>query len=202
MDYVQFVTPYSRQDKARRLLWSIAWLLLARPFPKSVASSWKRFLLRLFGAKMADTAIVYSSAMIVKPWNLEMKDYACIANGVDCYNAAKVTVGVNATVSQRAYLCTASHDITDPHHRQLQAPITIKDRAWVAAEAFIGPGVTVGEGAVVGARATVFRNVESWTVVGGSPARFIKMRTFKNINGGGNTLKLHFAVSLERREAA
>lgn len=179
MDYVHFVTPYSKGDKAKRLLWSLTWLLLARPFPKSIASGWKRFLLRLFGAKIANTAVVYSSATIFKPWNLEMKDYACIADGVDCYNAAKVTIGVNATVSQRAYLCTASHDITDPHHRQTQAPITIKDRAWVASEAFIGPGVTIDEGAVVGARAAVFKNVESWTVVGGNPAKFIKKREYK-----------------------
>ena len=179
MDYIHFETPYSRNDKAKRLLWTVTWLLLARPFPKSVASGWKRFLLRLFGARIANTAIVYSSATIFKPWNLEMKDYACIADGVDCYNAAKVTIGVNATVSQRAYLCTASHDITDPHHRQTQAPITIKDRAWVAAEAFIGPGVTIDEGAVVGACAAVFKNVESWTVVGGNPAKFIKKREYK-----------------------
>lgn len=164
----------------RRLLWSIVWLLFARPFPKSVASGWKRFLLRFFGATMADTAIVYSSATIFKPWNLEMKDYACIADGVDCYNAAKVTIGMNATVSQRAYLCTASHDIADPHHRQTQAPITIEDRAWVAAEAFVGPGITIGEGAVVGARAAVFKDIEAWAVVGGNPAKFIKKRVFKN----------------------
>ena len=58
----------------------------------------------------------------------------------------------------------------------LQSPITLKDNSWVAAEAFVGPGVTIGEGAVVGARAAVFRNVEPWNVVGGNPAKFIKRR--------------------------
>jgi len=144
-----------------------------------VASGWKRFLLRLFGARIADTASVYSSATVFMPWNLEMRDYACIADGVDCYNAAPVTIGVNATVSQRAYLCTASHDISSPHHEQTQRPIVIEDRAWVAAEAFIGPGVTVGRGAVVGARGCVFKNVEPWTVVGGNPAKLIKKRVIK-----------------------
>ena len=105
-----------------------------------------------------------------------MKDHACLASGVDCYNAALIELGVNATVSQRAFLCTASHDITSPCHEQIEIPIVIADRAWVAAEAFIGPGVTVGEGAVVGARAAVFKDVEAWTVVGGNPARFIKKR--------------------------
>ncbi len=176
MDYVNFVSPYSKGNKIKRLIWTVCWTVFARPFPKSVASGWKRFLLRMFGAKMADTAVVYSSATIFMPWNLEMRDYACIASDVDCYNAAPVTVGINATVSQRAYLCTASHDISSSHHEQTQRPIIIENRAWVAAEAFIGPGVTVGEGAVVGARGCVFKDVEPWTVVGGNPARFIKKR--------------------------
>ena len=108
-----------------------------------------------------------------------MKDHACLASGVDCYNAALIELGVNATVSQRAFLCTASHDITSPCHEQIERPIMIADRAWVAAEAFIGPGVTVGKGAVVGARAAVFKDVEPWTVVGGNPARVLKKRVLQ-----------------------
>lgn len=179
MDYMDFISPYSTKNRIKRMLWTISWTVLARPFPKSIASGWKRFLLRLFGAKMADTAIVYSSATIFMPWNLEMKDHACIASGVDCYNAAPIIIGVNTTVSQRAYLCTASHNISSSRHEQIEKPIIIKDRAWVAAEAFIGPGVTIGEGAVVGARAAVFKDVEPWSVVGGNPAKFIKKRIIK-----------------------
>lgn len=186
MDYMNFVSPYSKGNKIRRLLWTVCWTLFARPFPKSMASGWKRFLLRMFGARMADTAVVYSSATIFMPWNLEMKDYACIASGVDCYNAAPVVLGVNATVSQRAYLCTAGHDITDPHHRQTEAPIVIADRAWICAEAFVGQGVTVGEGAVAVPRAVVVKDVEPWTVVGGNPAKYLKMRELINISGGVN----------------
>lgn len=179
MDYMEFKTPYSKSNKAKRLLWTIVWGLFARPFPKSMFAGWKRMLLRLFGAKMSSTAIVYASAKVFMPWNLVMDDYACIADGVDCYNAAPIHIGVNATVSQRAYLCTASHDISDPHHRQIQRPINIEDRAWVCAEAFVGPGVTVGEGAVVGARGCAYKDVEPWTVVGGNPARVIKKRVIK-----------------------
>ena len=98
---------------------------------------------------------------------------------MDCYNAASITIGINATVSQRVYLCTASHNISSSRHEQIEKPIIIEDRAWVAAEAFIGPGVIIGEGAVVGARAAVFKDVESWTVVGGNPAKFIKKRIIK-----------------------
>ena len=173
---IGFTSPYTTGNRIRRMVWTICWNVLARPFPKSTFMAWKRLLLRLFGAEIADTAFVYASASVFMPWNLVMKEHSCLASGVDCYNAATVTIGANATVSQRSYLCTASHDITSPAHPQTQRPITVGDRAWVAAEAFIGPGVTVGEGAVVGARAAVFKDVEAWTVVGGNPAKFLKKR--------------------------
>lgn len=129
--------------------------------------------------KIASTAAVYATARVFQPWLLTMDDYACLAEGVDCYNAAPIHIGRNATVSQRAFLCTASHDITDPHHHQTEAPIVIEDRAWVCAEAFVGQGVTVGEGAVCAARAVVVKDVAPWTVVGGNPSRFIKKEKSK-----------------------
>lgn len=180
MGYIDFKTPYSRWDKVRRLLWTIVWGLLARPLPRSAGRRWKIMLLRLFGAKVAWTANVYSSAKVFKPWLLEMKDYACLASGVDCYNAAPISIGINTTISQRAFLCTAGHDISDPQHHQTDAPIIIKDKAWVCAEAFVGQGVTIGLGAVVCPRGVVVKNVEPWTVVGGNPAKFIKKRVIKD----------------------
>lgn len=176
----KFISPYSTANKIKRLTWSMCWTILAHPFPRSTFMPWKRFLLRLFGAKISDTAWIYPTAKIFMPWNLEMKEYACLGPGVDCYNAAPIIIGKNATVSQRAYLCTASHDITSNSHPQIEKPIIIEDWAWVAAEAFVGPGVTIGEGAVVGARAAVFKDVEPWNVVGGNPAKFIKKRVIKD----------------------
>lgn len=176
----KYIPPYSTANKIKRLAWSVCWTLLARPFPRNIFMSWKRFLLRLFGAKISKTAGVYSSATIFMPWNLEMKEHAVIGPGVDCYNAVPIILGNYAVVSQRTYLCTASHDITLNSHPQIERPIIIEDRAWVAAEAFVGPGVTVGEGAVVGARACVFKDVEPWCVVGGNPAKFIKKRVIKD----------------------
>lgn len=180
IDYMNFTSPYPTTNRIKRMVWIICWNILARPFPRSLANGWKRFLLRLFGAKIAKTAHVYSSAKIFMPWNLEMKAHACIGADVDCYNAAKITIGINATVSKGTYLCTASHNISSPGHEQTENPIIIEDRAWVAAEAFVGPGVTIGEGAVVGARAAVFKDVDPWTVVGGNPAKYIKQRILKN----------------------
>ncbi len=108
-----------------------------------------------------------------------MGEHSCLASEADCYNVAPVFIGAHTTISQGAYLCTASHDVSDPLSRLITAPIRIEDQAWVAAGAFIGMGVTVGQGAVVGARAAVFRDVEPWTIVGGNPAKLLKKRIIK-----------------------
>lgn len=176
IDLSKYHNSLSRKNQLVRMVWSIVWGIFARPLPRSVGSGWKRFLLRLFGAKIAPTAIVYSSAKVYYPANLVMDDYACLASDVDCYNVAPIHIGANSTVSQGAYLCTASHDITNPLNPLITSSIIIMDQVWVAAGAFIGMGVTVGQGAVVGARSAVFKSVEPWTVVGGNPAKFIKKR--------------------------
>lgn len=179
IDLSRYHNALSRKNQVVRMLWTVVWGVFARPLPRSVGSGWKRFLLRLFGARIDATAIVYSSAKVYYPANLTMGAYACLASDVDCYNVAPVTIGDNSTVSQGAYLCTASHDITNPLNPLVTKPIVIEDQAWVAAGAFVGMGVTVGQGAVVGARAAVFKDVEPWTVVGGNPAKFIKRREIR-----------------------
>jgi putative colanic acid biosynthesis acetyltransferase WcaF len=105
-----------------------------------------------------------------------MGDHSSLANGVECYSVAPVTLGVHATVSQRSHICTATHDYNDPAFPLVSRPVSIGSHAWVAAEAFIGPGVTVGEGAVVGARAVAVKDVAPWAVVAGNPARLVKWR--------------------------
>ena len=178
-DLSQYRNVLSRGHQLKRLLWGVCWALLARWLPRSLGCAWKRFLLRCFGAKLSPTAVVYSSTRIYAPWNLEMGEYSCLADEVDCYNVDRVTIGANTTVSQKTYLCTASHDITRPDLPLVTAPIVIADQAWVAADAFIGMGVTIGQGAVVGARAAVFKDVPPWTVVGGNPARTLKQREIR-----------------------
>ncbi len=176
IDISTYVRAQSRKEQIGRLLWAIVWNLFARPIPRSLLSGWKRFLLRCFGAKIHKTAKVYSTAKIYAPWNLEMGAYSCIASGVDFYNADKIIIGSHVAISQKASLYTASHDISSAQNKWISAPIVIEDQAWIAAESFIMMGVTIGQGAVVGARAAVFKNVEPWTVVGGNPAKFIKKR--------------------------
>ena len=178
-EFNKYQNKLSRKHQIVRLAWTFVWALFARPLPRSMGNGWKLFLLRLFGAKIANHAVVYSSAKIYYPANLIMEEYACLASNVDCYNVDVIKVGKGATVSQGASLCTASHDIYSKEHLLVTAPILIESRAWVAAEAFVGMGDTIGEGAVVGARAAVFKNVEPWTIVGGNPAKPIKTRVIK-----------------------
>jgi putative colanic acid biosynthesis acetyltransferase WcaF len=123
---------------------------------------------------------VYPSCRIWAPWNLLIGDYVCLSFDVDCYCVDRVLIGSHTTVSQYSFLCTASHDITSKNMELVTAPIKIGSQAWVAARAFVGPGVEIGDGAVVGACALVTKAVTPWTVVAGNPARFIKNREIRS----------------------
>ncbi|RFF29578.1 putative colanic acid biosynthesis acetyltransferase [Wenzhouxiangella sediminis] len=165
----------STRNRAARVVWQLVWLLLFRPTPR-VMHKWRQFLLRLFGARIAGPSYVYPSARIWAPWNLELGEHATIGENVDCYSVAKIRIGAYSTVSQYSFLCSASHDFRDPAILRgpemplVAAPITIGERAWVTADVFVAPGVTIGDGAVILARSTVVEDVPAWTVMGGNPA--------------------------------
>lgn len=165
--------PHSYRNRIGRVLWTAVWCVFFRPSPRPF-HAWRCWLLRLFGAHIERGAHPYPSARVWAPWNLTMGEGSCLGDHVDCYSVDRVTLEPYATVSQYSLLCTASHDYRVKAMPVITAPIRIGRRAWVAADTFVGPGVTIGEGAVVGARASVFRNVDSWTVVGGNPARILK----------------------------
>jgi putative colanic acid biosynthesis acetyltransferase WcaF len=140
----------------------------------------RHHILQLFGAKITMKSLVYHSCTIYAPWTLEVGEHACIGPDTTLYNKDKIIIGDNTVVSQGCFLCTASHDISKELLSLITAPIVIEDKAWIAADAFIGMGVSIGQGAIVGARSCVFKNVEPWTVVGGNPAKFIKKREIKS----------------------
>ena len=124
------------------------------------------------------------SVRIWAPWQLTVGEEGTVSHYVDCYCVAPVSIGAHATVSQYSFLCTATHDVEDPNMRLVTAPITVGDSAWVCADVFVAPGVKVGEGAVVGARAVVTGDVAAWTVVAGNPARVIGTRQLADDRGG------------------
>lgn len=176
LNLARYRNRHSVQSKAARLLWNVVWSLFFRSTPRGVLYGWRRFLLRLFGAKIGRGVNILPSCKVWQPWKLTMGDYSCLSENVDCYSVDEIIIGDHVVVSQGAYLCCASHDIESPTMELIYKPIVIQSQAWVAARAFVGPGVTIGEGAVVGACAVVTRDVEPWTVVAGNPAKFIKKR--------------------------
>ena len=170
---------FSLSNKIRRAVWNITYLILFRPFSLRFFKKWRIMILRVFGANVSWTSMVNSNVKIWAPWNLELGDYSCLGPRVNCYNQGLISLKNNVTVSQDCSLCASSHDYTSKRHDLFLSPITIHDNAWIAAEAFIGPGVTIGKGSVIGARSAVFKDTEPWTVAGGNPAKFIKNRVLK-----------------------
>jgi putative colanic acid biosynthesis acetyltransferase WcaF len=167
-------------NKLGRLVWGFVWATLFRPTPRWFCG-WRRMLLRVFGARIGHGAKVMPSARVWAPWNLTMGEYACLSHGVDCYCVAPIEIGAHATVSQYSFLCAATHDETDPHMALVARPIRIGDQAWVAADVFVGPGVTIGAGTVVGARSSVFRDLPPWKVCHGTPARPVRDRVVRSM---------------------
>jgi putative colanic acid biosynthesis acetyltransferase WcaF len=152
-----------------RLIWSVVWRLLASWTPAPL-HRWRIFLINAFGGQVDSSCSVYGTVRIWYPPNLQMARFAALGPGVDCYSMEKIEIGAYAVVSQRTFLCTGTHDTSDPNFQISSHAIRIGAQAWVAAEAFVGPGVTVGEGAVLGARGAAFVDLEPWTIYQGNPA--------------------------------
>ena len=161
-----------------RAAWTVAWTLLARWTPPPF-HPWRRLVLRAFGADLAPGARVYASARIWYPANLSMEAYASLGPRVTCYCMDRVRIGAYATVSQGAQLCGGTHDVSSPRFQLVARPIAIGGHAWIAADAFVGPGVRVGDGAVLGARGVAFRDLDPWTIYAGNPARKLRARALR-----------------------
>jgi putative colanic acid biosynthesis acetyltransferase WcaF len=170
---------YTLAETLRR----VAWMLVGRPLfawsPRPLFG-WRRFVLRCFGASVGPRVHVYPSATIYFPWNLTVGADSAIGEGALVYNLGPITIGTQVTISQQAHLCAGTHDHTNPAMPLQKPPITIESQAWVCADAFIGPSVTVGEGAVVGARAVAMKNVRAWTIVAGNPACVLRDRVLED----------------------
>lgn len=162
-------------NKVGRSVWALVYHLFYRWVPPPLHGI-RRAILRLFGAKIASTAHIYPSVEIWAPWNLEMREGTCLAPGVLCYNVARIVLGRNARVSQRATLCAASHDFDDPAMPLVSGPIVIGPGAWICMDAFVGLDVVVGARAVLGARSVTLRDLQPNTLYAGIPARPIRAR--------------------------
>ena len=180
IDQLKYVDTLSKKEKLLRFFWNLVWVFFFRTTPRWCLNGWRIYLLKLFGAKIGRGSRVLPSCFVWAPWKLTMGEFSVLAEDVECYTMDHITIGSKVAVSQRSFLCTGSHDITSLKRPLVTKPIVIQDHAWVCSEAFIGPGVTVFTGAVIAARAAVFKDVKEWMVVGGNPAQEIKKREIKD----------------------
>lgn len=157
-----------------RVAWAIGKILFAlspRPF-----WAWRRLLLRAFGARIGKSVHLHPTVRIAMPWNIAIGDESSVGDRAILYSLGQIRIGSNVTISQYAHLCAGTHDYRLADFPLVKAPIVIGDGAWICADAFVGPHVTVGARSIVGARAVVMKDVAPGVIVSGNPARCIGVR--------------------------
>ena len=188
-----FLVPaFSLRNRLLRFVWEVIYALLFRTSPRPL-HAWRNFLLRCFGARIGRGTHIYPTARIWAPWNLDCEDHVSIAEDVVVYNPKLLKMLSHAIVSQQAYLCGATHDHEDPRFPLISFPMLLGAYSWVCARATVMPSVNLGEGAVLALGSVATKDLEPWTVCGGIPAKFIKMRVMKEIivcERGQGTVKL------------
>ena len=131
---------------------------------------WRRFLLRLFGAKIGYKVLVRPTVIVTYPWKLSIDDYSWIGDDVTLYTLGEISIGSNSVISQKSYICTGSHKINSNSFDIFEHKIEIGSRVWIASDVFVAPGTSIGEGCVVGARSSVFTDLPENTICYGNPA--------------------------------
>ena len=137
---------------------------------------WRRFLLRLFGAKIGKGVIIRPTAKIQFPWKISIGDYSWIGDEVVLYSLGDIVIGNNVVISQKSYLCTGSHNYKSKNFDIYSKKIIIEDKVWIATDVFIAPGITIREFSIIGARSSVFNDIPSGYICYGNPAKIIKKR--------------------------
>lgn len=163
---------WTRRELAGRVMWGLVYPVF-RFSPRPIWG-WRRWLLRLFGAKVAADANIFPTVQITIPWNLTLGRQCAVGDRVVLYALGPIVIGERATVSQGAHLCAGTHDLSTPDRPLVKSSISIGNDVWIAADAFVGPDVKVGHRSIVGARSVVMKDVDSDCLVAGNPARKIK----------------------------
>jgi putative colanic acid biosynthesis acetyltransferase WcaF len=180
IDLTKSTSSWPFSFKMKRAFWQCflnpLFLILPKP-----ACGLRILILKLMGAKIGNVCLIEPGVNILMPWNLELGDYVALGRDVEIYNYALVKINDMTVISQRCFLCTGSHDYTHPHMQLIWEPIIIGSECWVAAEAFLSPGVNIGNGVVIGARSVDTKDMSDWMVCAGNPCKPIKIRSIKLI---------------------
>jgi acetyltransferase-like isoleucine patch superfamily enzyme len=174
---------HSQKPRGKRLRFFL-WRCIQLPFfdhAPQILGSLRVFLLRLFGAKIGPSCRVSNGVKILMPWNLTLGERSIIGRNTEIHNLASVEIGDHVVISEHSYLCTSTHDYTHPYFPVQSLPILIDSQVWVAAGCFIGPGITISEGAVIGACSVVTKAMPAWMVCAGNPCKPIKMRVIRTV---------------------
>ena len=179
-DLSSHIVPDSFRGRSKFIvqLWWIVQLTLFAWSPQFLYP-WRRALLRLFGAKIGKKVLIRPTARFTYPWKVSIDDYSWVGDDCVFYSLGKISVGKNVSIAHRDYFCTGIHDISKPTFDIGQKPIVIEDECWITNDVFVGPGVTVGKGCVVGARSTVLNDLPEGMICYGTPAKPRKQRPFK-----------------------
>lgn len=162
--------------RLRRMLWQGGPTYIVRYLPRPF-NPLRIAILRAAGAKIGAHCLIMPGVKVLMPWNLVLEDCVAIGRDVELYNHGQIRIGSNTLISQYCFLCTSSHDYTQPDMPLIYADIDIGSGCWIAAGAFVGPGVRIGDATVIGARAVVSRSMPEKMVCVGNPCRPIKPRT-------------------------
>jgi putative colanic acid biosynthesis acetyltransferase WcaF len=160
-------------------LWWLFDALFVRPTPQALYS-WRSFVWRLFGAKVGRNVLIRPGVRVTFPWKVVIGDYCWIGDNATLYSVGKIVIGAHSVVSQDAYLCAGTHDYCSISFPLVVSPIIIEPECWIAARAFVGPGVRMGRGAVVGACSVLLSDVQPGTIVAGVPAQIVGTRKMRN----------------------
>jgi putative colanic acid biosynthesis acetyltransferase WcaF len=170
-DLTQFRLPpgFRGRSAATVQLWYIVQATLFRWSPQFLYG-WRSFLLRLFGAKLGHGVEIRPTSRITYPWKVTIGDHCWISDDTVLYSLGEIHIGANSVISQRSYLCTGLHDHTKAGFDILTLPIVVGSECWLASDVYVAPGVSIGDGAVVGARSTVFHDLPGGMICYGTPA--------------------------------
>ena len=169
---------FSLSNRLLRFVWSLVYFLFFKYSPRPF-HSWRSFILKVFNAKVGKGVHVYPKVQIWAPWNLVLGDECGIGNGVNLYCQDRIIIGKKTVISQGVQLCTGTHDYTKYGFPLFTKPIFVGNNVWIASDAFIHPGITIGEGAVIGARSVVTKDMPEWMVCSGHPCKPLKERILK-----------------------
>lgn len=184
VDILPEKSPWTTREKIGRALW----MLVGSKVFRLTFHNWygvRRGLLRLFGATVEKGVRIRPTAHVEVPWNCTFKEGSVVGDRAIIYSLGTITIGRYAVISQYAHLCAGTHDFTDKRFTLIRDPIVIGDGAWISADSFVGPNVTVGDRAILGARASAYKDLEPDTIYAGNPAKNIRRRNLKDLHHGG-----------------